>query len=443
MQHVTEVGAAAVLLVALAGALGWGVRGSYGHEKGATLPGAMIALTICLLSGRSDWQQASLFIAAVTAAGIGFGGCMSYAKVAGYARSASYVTAAYGLGMLTVIGGLWGGAGGCMLGLALAGWSPWALLLVAAGVAVSQQIFYYSLIKVAGLRMTPPRGEDWGRSFGALAFLAAICLVRREHAGLVGLSYGFMGWGFGFLVGMFIQLVGIRTGVRTNWWRIMEMTIGFFGGAALAIGVLPLRDVLPRLPRLQAPWFILGVYATLWLIVVFHIQHNFEHYERRGALPSRWWAGRSARWLTRRAAVVWALLLTVMLLAWHACGPDSPRVTAQASLITLAGACVLLGSLLDFGLPKGVGREVNAKWFLAPYLLLVAGAVWAPRPFAAPLLPVLSVGSLWMFGAPLAVALTFILAKITSSLWKEDPPHAHRRFGPGADPDRWFWQPPA
>jgi hypothetical protein len=146
----------------------------------------MIALSICLLSGRADWQQASVFIAMVTAAGIAFGGCMSYAKVAGYARSVSYVNAAYGLGMLAFIGGLWGGVGGCMLGLVLAGWSPWALLLVAAGVAISQQIFYYLLVKVARLRMTPPRSDDWGRSFGALALLAAICLVRREHAGLVG-----------------------------------------------------------------------------------------------------------------------------------------------------------------------------------------------------------------------------------------------------------------
>jgi len=32
MQPVTEVGVVAVLLVGLAGALGWGVRGSYGHE---------------------------------------------------------------------------------------------------------------------------------------------------------------------------------------------------------------------------------------------------------------------------------------------------------------------------------------------------------------------------------------------------------------------------
>jgi hypothetical protein len=443
VQPATEVGVVAVLFVGLAGALGWGVRGSYGHEKGATLPGAMIALSICLLSGRADWQQASVFIAMVTAAGIAFGGCMSYAKVAGYARSVSYVNAAYGLGMLAFIGGLWGGVGGCMLGLVLAGWSPWALLLVAAGVAISQQIFYYLLVKVARLRMTPPRSDDWGRSFGALVLLAAICLVRREHAGLVGLTYGFMGWGFGFLVGMFIQLVGIRTGVRTNWWRVMEMIIGFFGGLALAAGILPLRETLPQLPPLRVAWLLLGAYGTLWLIVVFHIQHNFEHYGRHGLLSRGWWSGRSPKSLTRLAAVAWGLVMAVVLTAWHFWGPESGRAATQASLLGLTGACVLLGSLLDMGVPKGTSREVNAKWFLPFYLMLAAGVLVVPPAFAAPLLPVASVPDLWMFGTPLAVALTFILAKITSSLWKEDPPYAHRRFGPGADPDRWFWKPPA
>ena len=87
LHAVNGVSIAAVALVALAGGLSWEIRGSYGHEKGASFPGALIALTICLLSGRPDWQQASVLIAAVTAAGIAFGGCMSYAKVAGYARS--------------------------------------------------------------------------------------------------------------------------------------------------------------------------------------------------------------------------------------------------------------------------------------------------------------------------------------------------------------------
>ena len=41
-------------LSAIAMCHGWGWRGSYGHEAGAMLPGAMLAMCICLVSGRTD-----------------------------------------------------------------------------------------------------------------------------------------------------------------------------------------------------------------------------------------------------------------------------------------------------------------------------------------------------------------------------------------------------
>ncbi len=436
-----------LLLVALAGGIGWGIRGCYGGASGATLPGALIALTICLLSGRADWQQQSLFIAAVAAIGLAYGGYMSHVKLSGVARSASHLNAAYGLGALFFVAGLWGGIGGGALGLALGGWSPWKLLVLAAGMLITAHIAYYLLINLIGIRLTPPRNELWARTFGAFLCMAVVCIVRREHAGLVGLTYGFMGWGFGFLVGMFIQLLEVRAFGRAsfNWWRAMEVTIGCAGGAALAIGILPLARTLPELPPLATPWRALGAYFTLWVIVLLHLRLHFEHYQRTGLLAARWWGGRHARWLADAISVVLAVVLGIIFAAWHFWGPADPRVGAQASLLGLAGVCVFLVSVLDYGSPVDARRRTirSVWWFVPPYILLAAGALAVPAAFAPPLVHALGVADFWKWGIPLAAVLTIVFSKISSSLWKEDPPFAHRRFGPGADNDVYAYRPPA
>ena len=39
----------AVVLIALAGGMGWGIRGQYGHETGAMIAGVLVGFTIVLL----------------------------------------------------------------------------------------------------------------------------------------------------------------------------------------------------------------------------------------------------------------------------------------------------------------------------------------------------------------------------------------------------------
>ena len=439
------VNVVAVLLVALAGGIGWGIRGCYGGAPGATLPGALIALMICLLSGRPDWQQASLYIAAVSACGLAYGGFMSHVKLAHFSRSASHLNAAYGLGALFFVTSLWGGIGGGALGLVLGGWSPWAIIILAAGMVITARIAYYLLIDLIGIRLTPPRSEGWARTFGAFLCMAVVCVARREHAGLVGLTYGYMGWGFGFLVGMFIQLLEIRAfGHRSfNWWRAMEVTIGCAGGASLAIGILPLARTLPELPPLPAPWLALGAYFTLWFIVLLHVRTNFRHYKLNGLLLEGRWANRTALWLADVTSAALAVVIGIILAAWHFWGPADPRVGVQASLLGLAGMCVLLVSVLELGTDRDQQLSSNVRrihiaavwWFVPPYIVLIAGTLAMPPAFAPPLVQGVSVADFWKYGVPLAVALAIVFSKITSSLWDKDPPQAHRRFGPGADND--------
>ncbi len=85
--------------------LGWGIRGDYGHEAGAMIPGAMLGLSICLASGREDWWRRAALMGACGAIGWAFGGQMSYARITGYTAGSSLLDVFYGYGCLFVIGG--------------------------------------------------------------------------------------------------------------------------------------------------------------------------------------------------------------------------------------------------------------------------------------------------------------------------------------------------
>ena len=76
-----------VLLTGLSVSIGWGIRGQFGHEYGAALPGALGGMVVALLSGREDWRRRVHFFAVLGAIGFAFGGSMSYMKDIWYAHS--------------------------------------------------------------------------------------------------------------------------------------------------------------------------------------------------------------------------------------------------------------------------------------------------------------------------------------------------------------------
>lgn len=102
----------AILVVALSLSIGWGIRGNYGHETGAMLPGALAAIAVCLLSGREDWRRRVAYFAFFGALGWGFGGSISYMHVISYTHSGQYESQLYGFYCLFAIGFLWAALGG-------------------------------------------------------------------------------------------------------------------------------------------------------------------------------------------------------------------------------------------------------------------------------------------------------------------------------------------
>lgn len=110
---------AGLLAVALALSLGWGIRGNYGHEIGAMVPGALAALAAVVAARRADWLARVPFVAFFGAVGWGFGGSISYMQVIGYTHSGHLPTQLWGFAGLFVIGFLWAALGGGGTALAL------------------------------------------------------------------------------------------------------------------------------------------------------------------------------------------------------------------------------------------------------------------------------------------------------------------------------------
>lgn len=101
-----------IFLAALSLSIGWGIRGNFGHEYGAMIPGALTAIVLCLLSGRADWRARLPYFAFFGALGWGFGGSMSYMQVVSYTHSGHLASQYYGFFGVFVIGFLWAAMGG-------------------------------------------------------------------------------------------------------------------------------------------------------------------------------------------------------------------------------------------------------------------------------------------------------------------------------------------
>ncbi len=78
-----------VIPAGLAVSVGWGIRGDYGHEAGAMIPGALVGLAVCLASGRDGWWHRASIMGLCGAIGRAFGGRMSYGRIIGCTAGSS------------------------------------------------------------------------------------------------------------------------------------------------------------------------------------------------------------------------------------------------------------------------------------------------------------------------------------------------------------------
>ncbi|MEX2172155.1 MAG: hypothetical protein WD851_22735 [Pirellulales bacterium] len=274
-----------LLLTAAAGGMGWGIRGQYGHETGAMIAGLLVALVIGLLFCR---RQSSLFaarLAALTAVGISFGGSMTYGQTVGLTHdpqfNGNWDALRWGMLGLFIIGSIWVGFAGVLMGMSLGGkrYRPLEILLLFIfliglyflGVYLLNEPFdpaarqlpriyfsgdWYWQPENAELR---PRREVWGGLLLALTGLWLYVSVwkRDKVAGNIGLIAALFG-GIGFPLGQSVQayhswnVASFREGwfasiePYMNWWNTMETIFGAVLGLGLGLGVWLHRKQLPQ-----------------------------------------------------------------------------------------------------------------------------------------------------------------------------------------------------
>jgi hypothetical protein len=263
-----------IALPALAMSLGWGIRGDYGHEHGAMIPGALVALAVALVSHRPDWYARAPLLALLGAIGWAFGGQISYGLLIGYTGASDLPNVAYGFASLFLVGAIWGAIGcgvlalgftrsrswldafaGPLLTLYIAWWilnlfgitaqvesrislydSDWFPAAVALLVALACAAFlprsraacawiatltigwflgFITLTMLLGLHLSPPRSDNWSGALGLLLALVLLLIRTRNRAALVLVAWGALFGGLGFLLGDFVQML-----FRARWGPI-------------------------------------------------------------------------------------------------------------------------------------------------------------------------------------------------------------------------------
>ena len=279
-----------VLLCGLSLCVGWGIRGNFGHEYGAALPGALAAMAIVLLSGREDWWRYIHYFALFGAIGWSFGGSMSYMMVVGYSHSSHSPTVLYGFANLFVIGFLWASLGGA--GTALPAFLSG---IEQNGSTSSLSVFFlpicvvfigWSLQAVIVDRILAPKrmqrhesplywyDSDWLAALVAIVAALIVIIIRGQiDIGTSLILYMGIGWFVAFLLLVNILklrmtpprgdnwagCVGMVVGVLVYCWQYklsgvayVTLMAGFTGGIAFSFGQL--IKLLCIRTRLQTNW---------------------------------------------------------------------------------------------------------------------------------------------------------------------------------------------
>lgn len=265
----------AILVPSLAAAMGWGIRGQYGHETGAMIAGCLASLAMVLACAPHLSSLTGARAAALMTVGIGIGGAMTYGQTVGLTHDADMVgnweALRWGMLGLAVKGSLWIGFGGVMLGMGLGGVryrvTEVALLMLAvAGLyylglwlinspydpakLVVPRIYFSETAEFRPGPNLKPRREVWGGLL--LAWLGLMAYVRGARQDRLAFRLGWfalLAGALGFPGGQCVQACHAWNPelfqasrwkeyfAMFNWWNMMETTFGAIWGAVLGAGV--------------------------------------------------------------------------------------------------------------------------------------------------------------------------------------------------------------
>ena len=274
-----------VLFTALAGGMGWGIRGQYGHESGAMNAGVLVSLTLCFFICRHLPAKQLVRAAAMGILAMGFGGSMTYGQTVGLTHDHNLVgnwdAFRWGFLGLFIKGGIWISFFALFLGMGLSGVRYrgrdillvmlFAVLAFPLGILVLNMPFrpedkvlpylYFSdnWIFEAGNDLKP-RPESWGGLFFSLsAVFVYVSLGMKDKLARNMALWGMLGGGLGFSLGQCLQAwnawnpgvfaASFLGDIPMNWWNVMETTFGTIMGAFVALGLWLHRDMIRAKPE--------------------------------------------------------------------------------------------------------------------------------------------------------------------------------------------------
>jgi hypothetical protein len=393
----------ALPFVAIVTCLGWGVRGEWGNWWGETVPGVLAGMALWLAFGESGSAWQMLAFGAVLAVAHTVGGEISYGQIVSYVASGrslldrdpggdSKRSPLYGLAALFLVGGLIGFYPGVALGI-LASEETYMIgdfALWGAMAAMGALLFYQLVVRGLGFRLSPPRYDFWAPVLGASISTLAFFLPRDLSVIRTSLI-AWLGYGLGFALGGMVHRRAIRARWPVDSWKLMEHSVGLFGGMGLAVAVLiggglqelALTPVASGLSLFVVFWFVPYLITTDVLNDWAFMEWLPRSPRSRPIVPEGGGAreARNGTWIritSRRVFAAfqmcallsilpfvllsrdlvsswdgsrWAHLLFALCISIHTLlgivkyvpvGLDSRRKIIQTTYLILAGACVLM-----------------------------------------------------------------------------------------------------
>lgn len=296
----------ALLWPALAGGVGWGIRGQYGHGTGAMIAGLLVSLTLAMLFCRRGSPLAVARAVAIGTVAMGFGGVMTYGQTIGLTQNPTLIGNGHALGWglfgLAIKGAIWIGLFGVFLGMGLGGvrYRPVELggcLLGLIGLMLLGQfllnqpfdpvhrqlpaIYFSADWRWEPLAELKPRRELWGGLLFALTGAVLYAGVyRRDRLARQLAGWGALGGGLGFSLGQCVQAFHAwnqswfqhgflgRIDPLINWWNAMEVTFGAIFAAVLGLGLWLNRK---RVAALDEPADIRLPFSVELVLLAVHI----------------------------------------------------------------------------------------------------------------------------------------------------------------------------
>jgi hypothetical protein len=226
-----------MLTAAMAGGMGWGIRGQYGHETGAMIAGVLVSLVLVFLFCPRNASIHVIRAAALGTIAMGSGGSMTYGQTIGLTHDGpligNWASLRWGMLGLAIKGGVWIGFAGFFLGLGLGGkrYRPLEMLLLVIGMLIAAVVGWALLnsphdpanhrlpwLYFSDHRHWEPgvelkhRPEIWGGLWCALAGgIVYAALAKKDVLARNLALWGILGGALGFPLGQALQ--------ATNAWN--------------------------------------------------------------------------------------------------------------------------------------------------------------------------------------------------------------------------------